>query len=186
MVAPLLCRNFAVELHCVPAYTFNAVDNGHRYDQVYHLNDEVVQPSTLHTVRVISRTDDRVTTTCILTASGGTTGIHENSAVVHDDSLVIAVGPFIVSLQLPSLEINWKTQTDQATCFGIYHSSKHRCYLSHGELEIARLSYQGKVEWTHGGADIYANKFTLSENRVEAIDWNNDAYVWDIATGRAV
>ena len=112
--------------------------------------------------------------------------MHEHSAIIHADSLLVAVGPFVVSLQLPTLTLNWKVKTDWATCFGVYHSLKHRCYVSHGELDVAAVSYDGAIIWSNSGADIFTNGFSVSQNQVTAIDWNEDRYVWDITTGNLI
>lgn len=166
------------------AYSSGSADNLYRYDHAYNLDSkQEYRPSSLHSVQVASG-DGLTIVSCILTASGGATGIHKNSAFVHGDTLIIAVGPYAVSLQLPTLQLNWKTQVDHATCFGVYNSPSHRCYFSHGEMEIARLSHAGRIEWRTGGHDIFTGSFLLNEQTVEAIDSCNQRYCWDIQTGK--
>jgi hypothetical protein len=75
------------------------------------------------------------------------------------------------------LELEWHTRTDDATCFGVYHSPENDCYLSHGELSVARQFYADEIEWARGGADIFTNGFCLTADRVEAVGWNGDVYV---------
>ena len=177
---------FDIFLDKVEDYTFGSTDNCRVYNKEFRLDDEQYRPSSLHDVRVISVDNETEISTCILGAAGGGSGIHENSAVINGDSLIVAVGPFMVSLHLPNLEMNWKIRTDDATCFGVYHSIKTGCYISHGELSIARVSYNGVIEWTNSGADIFTNGFTVTNNHVEAIDWNETVYIWDIHTGEPV
>jgi len=177
---------FDILLDNVPTYSFGSMDNHRVYSQEYRLDNEPYQPSSLHAVRVISNADKTEVADCILGAAGGASGIHENSAIINGDSLVIAVGPFMVSLHLPDLKLNWKTHTDDATCFGVYHSTTNGCYISHGELDVARVSYAGVIEWTNSGADIFTSSFTVADNQIEAVDWNEDVYVWDIQTGNPV
>jgi hypothetical protein len=112
--------------------------------------------------------------------------VHENSAIISRESLIIAVGPFMASLRLPTLELNWKVKADDATCFGVYHSPANACYISHGEIDIARVSYGGAIDWANSGADIFTNGFTISKDRVIAVDWNGDVYAWDIRTGARI
>lgn len=167
------------------SYSLGSADNLHRYEKVHRLDDtQEYRPSSLHAVRIFDGDEGREIASGILCASGGATGIHKNSAFVHGNALILAVGPYAVSLQLPTLQLNWKTQVDQATCFGVYHSPHHACYISHGEIEIARFSYAGKVEWARGGRDIFTEGFTLNEQTIEATDFNNDHYRWDIQTGK--
>lgn len=168
-----------------PTFSFGSVDNPHSYDHAYRLDDEPYTPSSLHTVRVVQE-DGHVFASCILGSAGGASGVHEHSAIVRADSLLIAVGPFIASLKLPELTLNWKVKTDWATCFGVYHSPENHCYLSHGECDVAGVSYDGAIRWSNSGADIFTNGFSVLQSQATAIDWNNDKYVWDIATGELI
>lgn len=173
-----------IEVLNAAAYSPGSADNSMHYNREYQLDDGIYKPSSQHAVRVLS--DDGVSeiATCIIFTSGGATGIHDHSGLIHGDSLILAVGPFMVSLSLPTLELNWKTETDDATCFGVYHSEKYHCYISHGELQVARVSYAGEIEWLQGGADIFTNGFIVTDDKVKAIDWNDDVYVWNIEDGR--
>lgn len=58
--------------------------------------------------------------------------------------------------------------------------------LSHGELEVARVSLNGEIVWSASGKDIFSEAFQVIGDRVEAIDFNNEVYHIDIATGRCV
>ncbi|MFO1042265.1 MAG: hypothetical protein U0941_10800 [Planctomycetaceae bacterium] len=168
-----------------PSFSFGSVDTPHAYDHSYRLDDEPYSPTSLHTVSVIQE-DETIVASSILGATGGASGVHEHSAIIHANCLLIAVGPFVVSLELPTLTLNWKVKTDSATCFGVYHSANNRCYISHGELDVAGVSYDGSIMWSNSGADIFTNGFSVSQNQVTAIDWNEDKYVWDIATGQLI
>ena len=181
----LLHPKYEIILDNDRSYRFDAADNARKYERTYRLDDEPYVPSSVHGVRVFDLERGEEIASCVLGAAGGASGIHEHSAIVHDETLVVAVGPFVASLDLPTLAINWKTQADDATCFGVYHSVANQCYLSHGELQIARLSYAGQIDWSRGGADIFTNGFTVSDDHVTAVDWNGDVYAWDIRTGKA-
>ena len=121
---------------------------------------------------------------CILLAGGGASRIHDHSAIILNGFCIVAVGPFVVSLSLSSLELDWVTQSDDATCFGVYHCPDHRCLISHGELEISRLSYAGSVEWHSGGADIFSGGFCLDGDVIRVVDFCDREYAFDIATGQ--
>ncbi len=178
-------RQFDVRIDNDPSFTFGSIDNPHSYDHAYRLDDEPYTPTSLHTV-MVAQDDEKPVASCILGASGGASGVHEHSGIIHADSLLLAVGPFVASLRLPTLTLNWKLKTDWATCFGVYHSPEHRCYISHGETDVAAVSYDGAIIWTNSGADIFTNGFSVSPNHITAIDWNQDEYVWDIATGKLI
>jgi hypothetical protein len=132
-------RQLEVRIDNDPSFTFGSVDNPRAYQHAYRLDDEPYTPTSLHTVRV-TQEDDKAIASCILGASGGASGVHEHSAIIHADSLLIAVGPFVASLQLPTLTLKWKVKSDWATCFGVYHSPENRCYIAHGEVDVAAVS----------------------------------------------
>lgn len=107
-------------------------------------------------------------------------------AIQHNGVCFIAVGLFIAALDVPSLELKWVTQTDDAACFGVYHAVKHNCLLSHGELVIARVAYDGEIVWQTAGDDIFTNGFELQDDVVRVVDFEGREYVIDIGTGRDI
>ena len=89
----------------------------------------------------------------------------------------------ICSLSLPRLALEWATKVDTATCFGVYYSAEHDCLLSHGEIEIARVSLCGDIVWSGSGRDIFSEGFRVGGKWVEATDFGGYIYRFDIATG---
>ena len=176
----LACKTFLVTISDDPSYTVGFADNVRTYEHEYLLDCDHV--NCHHAIRVTDNDDDIAS--CILLACGGSTCIHEHSAVTHDNSCIIAVGPFMASVALPSLQLEWATKTDWATCFGVPHSEKHECLISHVELEIARVSFAGRLIWQVSGGDIFTGGFTLHDDCVDVIDWEDREYHIDIATGR--
>lgn len=172
---------YELELLYEPLYTPGSADNVRSYSREYKLPNAETRPSSRH--GLILRDGDTSAQSCILLAGGGATGIHEHSAVILDDTCFVAVGDTLCSLALPSLDLLWHRQVDTATCFGVYYSAKHHCLISHGELEIARLSLSGDVEWSSVGADIFSEGFELHPDYIEAVDFNQAVYRMDIATG---
>ena len=163
--------------------SLESVDNHRSYQHEYKLGG-AEHISSRHSVLVVDYCEHEISS-CLLLAGGGASGIHEHSAVIHDNQFLIAVGPYLAALGLPDLELKWFTEVDSATCFGVYHSEKHRCFITHGELEVARISYTGQIEWQCGGADIFTNGFRLFDDCVEVVDWNNDLYRVDLRTGQS-
>jgi hypothetical protein len=119
-------------------------------------------------------------------ASTGATGIHEHSAVVADDILFLACGPFVAALRLPSLELQWCTQVDEATCFGVYLNTRHYCLITHGELSIARVNFDGSLVWQAMGADIFTEGFETHDEQVSAVDSAGRTYQFEISTGHSL
>lgn len=150
-------------------------------EATYLLDSPGFQPSTRHAVEIVDSAGH--SRSCLLVTSGGATGVHERSALVHDGRLIVAVGPRACSLRLPSLDLEWNVEVDAASCFGIYYSAKHDCFVSHGELAIVRVALDGTVVWSAGGKDIFSEGFVLHDDFAEVVDFNHETYRVDLATG---
>jgi len=172
---------YELELIDEPPYSSGSADNIRCYSCVYDFTDGLYRPSSRH--GLVLREDGLVRQSCILLAGGGTSGLHENSAVTEGDVCFIAVGDTLCSLALPSLDLLWHRQVDTATCFGVYYSAKHHSLISHGELEIVRISLSGEITWKAGGGDIFSEGFKLHPDSIEVIDFNRKVYCMDFATG---
>ena len=111
--------------------------------------------------------------------------LQDNSALLYKDHCIVAIGSALVTLTLPDLSILWQAEVDLASCFGVYHAPKYESFISHGECEIARVSYTGDLVWRSSGKDIFTNGFALLADHIEAVDFNNEVYHIDLATGRS-
>jgi hypothetical protein len=172
---------YELELINEPTYTPGSADNIRPYSCEHNLTDAAYQLSSRH--GLVVREGGVIRQSCILLAGGGSSGVHGHSVVIVGDTCFVAVGNTLCSLALPSGELLWHLQVDIATCFGVYFSAKHHCLISHGELEIARISLSGEVVWSSGGADIFSEGFELHSDYVEAVDFNRTVYRMDIASG---
>jgi hypothetical protein len=175
---------YELELIDEPLYTPASAYNVRSYSREYKLTGAEARPSSRH--GLFLRDGNTPARSCILLAGGGATGLHGHSAVTLDDACFVAVGDTLCSLALPSLDLLWHRQVDTATCFGVHHSAKHNCLISHGELEIARLSLAGELAWCSAGAEIFSEGFKLHPDYVEAVDFNGTVYRMDIVTGESV
>lgn len=176
----LASGSFLVTLLDDPKYTPGSADNVRRYDREYCLVEEYRAVSLYG---LVCRQSDGTTHSCILLAGGGASRVQEHSAVVVNGSCVVGVGDMLCCLSLPTLDLRWATKVDTATCFGVYYFPKLDCLLSHGELEIARVSLSGEILWSASGKDIFSEGFQIIGDKVEAIDFNHEVYRIDIATG---
>ncbi len=131
-------ENCEIELRNESIYTPNSADNKFVFDKELFLDDEEDYISSKHSVVVSCQNGE--THSCILLAGGRASGIHKNSALVHGEKLLVAVGNFVCCLSLPKLEFEWRTKTDWATCFGIYHSTEHEWRTGHYTADVFRRS----------------------------------------------
>lgn len=156
----------------------NSRDNQDLYDKEYLFGEH---PTSKHGVTVNFR--GKKVSSCVLVGGGGPSAVHENSALIHECSCIIGVGKYVCSLSVPSLELEWQRQVDDATCFGVYKLPKRENFISHGELEIACLSYSGEILWHTGGKDIFTGDLIVTEDYIEAVDFNGERYRINAADG---
>jgi hypothetical protein len=166
-----------------PAYSPGSADNARQYDREYSFVEHGYRPASQY--GLFCKQLGETTRSCILLPGGGFSRVHERSAVVVDNSCYIGVGNMLCSLALPTLELRWATNVDDATCFGVYHCPEYDCLLTHGELQIARVRLNGEIVWSAGGKDIFSEGFRILRDHIEAIDFNHEIYRIDIKTGRS-
>jgi len=167
-----------------PSHFDGSADILRSYDSLHSLDGDTVTASSQYALQIFR--NDKQIRSCLLSAGGGASRVHKNTALIHDYNCIIAIGPFMASVAVPSLELNWATQTDDATCFGVYKSSNHKCLLSHGELLITRVTLGGKIVWQAGGADIFTGGFRLDGDVIHVTDFCDRNYALDIETGREI
>ncbi|HEY0067256.1 MAG TPA: hypothetical protein VGB46_07835 [Flavisolibacter sp.] len=151
------------------------------YDKIIQADtDKEYSPNSQHAIKIYR--DDKAIRTAIVLASGGGTGVHEDTALIDEGNLVIRCCNKVFNLSLPELEINWVTEADWATCFSIHKYGD--TYITHGELAIARIDRTGRILWKHGGADIFVclyegNPFEMHDDHIALTDFNGNKYKID-------
>jgi hypothetical protein len=174
----LATGRYELELLDEPTYTSRSADNLRSYAREYVFGDAITSRHG-----VLLRQAGGGEHSCMVSASGGVTAVHEHSAVIVESCSFLAVGDTVCALALPSLELLWRRKVDTATCFGIYYSAEEDCLFSHGECEIARLTLSGERVWSAIGADIFTEGFALHADYLEAVDFNRFVYRIDVKTG---
>lgn len=161
-----------------PAHSFGSADNTRRYR--YEIDLARGEAWSKHGVLIGG------SPIAIVGAAGGATAVHSDSAVVVGERLYLAVGDWVVSFTLEPFALDWSIQADSATCFGIHYSSERRALICHGELEVSRLSEDGRILWKSHGRDIFTGSFNLRPEWIEAQDFDGDVYRFDYENGRAL
>lgn len=120
----------------------------------------------------------------LLIGNEGATGIHKTSQVIGEDKIVICCSSSVFSLSIPDLKLNWKIKSDSVACFEIFKIVGG--FIVHGELDITRLSDDGKIVWSKSGGDIFMtyesekDDFKIVDGLIYATDWENRKYVFDL------
>lgn len=152
-----------IEVIDEPTYKFGSTDNNFNFSKHYFGDGATEYLSSKHGIKIYQ--DGQIIESCIIIGSGGATAVHQNSSLLDKDQLIICCSDTIFCLTLPDLELKWKTQTDQATCFQIF--KKQDDYIIHGELQVVKLDKDGKIKWEFGGADIFVSIDNEEEFKIE-------------------
>ncbi len=156
-------RNLTIEVLDEPAYTFGSTDNNFNYTKHYFGVGGEECPVSKHGIKIFQ--DNDLIDNCIVIACGGATGVHRNASLINDEQLLICCCNTVFCLMLPNLNLQWKTQADQATCFQIFKQQDD--YIVHGELQVTRLDKHGNKKWEFGGADIFVSADSEEEFKLE-------------------
>lgn len=156
-------KGLTIEVLDEPTYKFGSADNNFTYSKHYFGDGATKYPTSKHGIKIYQ--EDQIIDSCIVIGSGGATGIHQNSSILDNEKLLISCCDTIFCLTLPSLELKWKTQADQATCFQIFKQQDD--YIVHGELQVAKLDKDGKIKWEFGGTNIFVSIDNEEEFKIE-------------------
>jgi hypothetical protein len=170
----------SVEMVDEPTYTAGSSDNVRCYDREILLADRADHIVSKHGI-VLS--DESQRRSVVLLANGGATAVHDRSLLLRSDHVLAAVCGYVVCLSRPDLAREWVVEVDPATCFGLYEIPGSSDFVSHGELEIARITDSGSVVWSNGGRDIFTGGFELASGRVIATDFENERYEFELTGG---
>jgi hypothetical protein len=176
--------SLVIEVVNEPAYAFGSQDNRAPYQREEILGDAKFQLTSRH--GVTSTLDGARAASVVFGATGGASGVHQHSLAILEARGFLAVGPFIVCIELPTLATRWVQEVDDATCFGIHICPDRRSLVSHGELEISRLTLGGDVLWRGGGPDIFTGDLSVEAQAVLVEDFNGDTLSFDLETGHSV
>ncbi len=128
---------------------------------------------------------------CDVYSNGFSASQSAENSLLLENTLFLALGPYVCALNLPQLDLLWKSEVDPSLCFGIYYAPKHNVLIAHGEQAIACLSLDGILKWFYSGRDIFTTpdatasktNITLLPDAIEVLDWNRDRYRISISNG---
>jgi len=175
----LVLENQVIKFFDEADYKFDSLDNIKTYKKTFISGDKSALTSQIG-IEIFE--NDELKSSCIIGSEGGGTGISGNTSLISYGRLVICCSNTVFKLTLPDLNLEWKTISDPATCFGIHYLDKD--YVVHGELEISRLDKDGKILWQQSGADIWTtaeafDDFAVYDDYILATDWNYNRYKFD-------
>ncbi|SMC60634.1 hypothetical protein [Pedobacter nyackensis] len=179
-------KNLVIQIFNDPTYEYGSSDNKSNYSKIYSNCEEHYQPSSKHGVKIYCNEEE--INDCIILGTGGGTGISSNSSLIDSDQLLICCADTVFCLKLPSLDLIWSIQADQATCFQIHKLQDD--FIIHGEILVTRISKDGLIKWQFGGSDIFVSfdgdeAFKLNTDHIALTDFCNVKYKVDF-NGKAI
>ena len=175
----LVLEKHLIKLYNEHDYKLNSADNLKSYDKVFINGDESI-PTSLIGIEIYE--SDFLVSSCLIAADGGGTGVNPNSSLISYGGIVICCSSSVFKLTIPTLNLEWVTKADPATCFGIHYLDDD--YLVHGELELTRLNKNGQIVWQKSGRDIWTTQegvddLAIYDNHILATDWSDFTYKFD-------
>lgn len=167
---------YEIEIQKDDMFSINSVDSHFVYKNIYFTPSDYVLPTKIG-LKIFEK--EELISSAIIGSIGGGTGIHDTSQIIENDKLIICCSDSVFCLSIPDLNLIWKTQADQATCFEIFKLQDS--FIVHGEMEITRLDSNGNILWQNGGADIFTTEkgvddFEITDSFIRATDWENKTY----------
>lgn len=162
------------EDHC---YTRNSTDNVHRYER------EVVVSELGPPLGVEVRDGETVVASMVV--FGAMLGGEARRCILARLGMLIipAIGE-IAAFELPSLRLAWRADVNAGnTILALHEIPTEDGLIVHGEITIARLSWDGRIQWEHSGRDIFSGELCIDDEAVEVTDWEADVYRFRLSDG---
>lgn len=175
-------ENMLIDIFADELYSSRSTDNKYKYNQHHRLmkiNDDECY-ATKYAVIIKDKEENIIDSVIIIADGAGMMTPHDENVVIDDELLVIAIGRYIVALELPSLRMKWNVTTENCyVCFSV-HKIGNR-YISHCEGSVIGIDKVGSLEWEFTGRDIFVsengeNEFVIKEKFIELRDWENNKY----------
>ncbi|WP_114940277.1 hypothetical protein [Mucilaginibacter endophyticus] len=174
----IIYNDYIIDIINDDKYILGSADNLFNYEKVYSTSSDNLWYTHKHGLRIKKSGSEKGS--AIICSGGGATTIHQNSAVIRNDTIFICCGNTIYSLNLPELDLNWYKETDAGTCFGIHQFNDD--LLIHGEIDILRISDDGVVKWSFSARDIFVTidgtkSFEISGTEIHLRDFEGYNYI---------
>ncbi len=166
-------KKYEIDIDYHPTYKSGSADNLSKFNFEYLEKSA----STIFGVKVLE--NGICLKSAVISSEGGETGVHNSALVLEEDKLIFCCGNKIFCLSIPDLNLLWKIQADDFTCFQIF--AHQDTYIVHGEINISKINHDGIIIWQYSGQDIFMNmddgiECELRADYIIASDFNNKIY----------
>ena len=174
-------NDMTIELFQDGLFSMNSADNKIDYGLVYCDTEAKLSLRDQAKYGIFLRNchGEIVSSVIIIGTGGGAPSPHEKTALIKNDEIILIMGDGVICLELPSLNIKWKTTTENCyTCFEIHEIPE--AYIIYAEGSIIRLNYQGEILWEFTGRDIFVmpegSYFEIGTDTIYVKDWDGNLY----------
>ena len=172
-------NNYKIEVINDSCYTSNSKDNTCTYQFEHGDKDDKQRSNGSHLYGLRLYIVESEYSSAILFGSGWAGSFSDRLICIRNSEVVILAGNSVFCLELPNLNLKWKTDGQWITGFQIYKI--HNGYVVHGELSIGKVSYEGNLEWEFYGRDIFIlpsgeDNFIVRHHWIEVADWEGYKY----------
>jgi hypothetical protein len=167
---------YTIELFDDHGFTLNSADNKYQYEKIYKFDDSDYI-SSKHAIMI--KDSENIISKAIFLGFGGATGIHNTLYCLAGDLFLICCGKSVFCVELPSLNLKWKSIVDDATAFQIFKLKDD--FIIHGEMSISRINKFGNIIWQHYASDIFVtasgkDDFLIIDDKIFAKAWDESKY----------
>ncbi len=173
-------EKYEIEIIDESLYSISSTDNIRKYSKEYILGESF---DYVPRFGIVVKKADGLVNSCFVMGTSVGVRPNDNSAVIVGENLLVSIGNSVCCFEIPSLTIRWQRQVDTATSFGVYVSPDKKGIISHGELEIAKVSFDGELLWSASGKDIFTEGFKIFPDHIEVIDFNHEQYKITLSSG---
>jgi hypothetical protein len=141
-------------------------------------------------IKIDIKNNKNLNSSCVLTGIDGafilypkTKDKNESQSVfIKNDNLILSLGFTLISIDLNTLNTNWKIRPDCAEIFEFYEIEND--ILLRGEIGIHRIDFNGNIKWTFSARDIWVNmdgkeEVKIESNIIRLFDWESNEYLLD-------
>lgn len=183
-VLRLAAGRLQVALWMDHTYTRNSADNVHTYDREVEFADG--GPHTWKAVGVRVSEDERVLRSAALLLPLGCGEPGPATIVARPHALYLPAGSGVAALDLPSLEVRWRTGSRIGCVMGLHEIPGDEALIVHGEISVARVEPDGRVAWEHAGRDVFSGELRIVGDAVEVADWDGALYRFRLSDGEVL
>ncbi len=174
-------QQFEIEIIDEPCYSASSTDNIRKYSKEYLLGEDFRNAPRFG---IFVKNSDGFENSCFILGNSIGHPTHDNMAVVVGKNLFVSIGNLVCCFDIPSLTLVWHREVDTGISYSVHVSPDKKGIISHGELEITKVSFDGEIIWSVSGKDIFTGGFTIFSDHIEVVDFNNERYNITLSDGQ--